>query len=225
MARTTISSLFGSSPVKPMQNHMAKVQDCVDHIVPFFEAALAENWAQAKKHYSRIAKLERKADKLKKDLRLHLPSSLFMPVSRRDLLEVLTMQDTIANRTKDIAGLILSRKMIFPGNMGEKMLVFVNRSVDASLQAQKAINELDELVETGFRGVEVELVEGMLKKLDKIESETDKLQKRIRSNLFKKESDLPPVDVIFLYKLIEWVGDLADRSQKVGSRLQLLLAR
>ena len=135
------------------------------------------------------------------------------------------MQDTIANRTKDIAGLMLSRKMTFPGSMGEKMLVFVNRSVDASLQAQKAINELDELVETGFRGVEVELVEGMLKKLDKIENDTDKLQKRIRSDLFKKESDLPPVDVMFLYKLIEWVGDLADRSQRVGSRLQLLLAR
>ncbi|HBP75141.1 MAG TPA: phosphate transport regulator, partial [Alcanivorax sp.] len=37
--------------------------------------------------------------------------------------------------------------------------------------------------------------------------------------------ELPPVDVIFLYKIIEWIGDLADRAQKVGGRLQLLLAR
>ena len=65
----------------------------------------------------------------------------------------------------------------------------------------------------------------MLKKLDKIESETDKLQIKTRSTLFKIEKDLPPVDVMFLYKIIEWVGELADLSQRVGSRLQMMLAR
>ena len=39
------------------------------------------------------------------------------------------------------------------------------------------------------------------------------------------EVELPPVDVIFLYQIIDWVGDLADRAQRVGSRLQLLVAR
>ncbi|HIA07509.1 MAG TPA: TIGR00153 family protein [Chromatiaceae bacterium] len=225
MARTTISSLFGNSPVTPLQNHMSKVHDCVKNITPFFESALAENWTEAKEHYTHIAKLERKADKLKKDLRLHLPNSLFMPVPRRDLLEVLTMQDTIANRAKDIAGLVLSRKMIFPDTMGEKLLEFTNRCVDASAQAKRAIHELDELVETGFRGVEVTVVENMIRDLDKIEGDTDKKQKQLKKYLFKREADLPPVDVMFMYKVIEWVGNLADRAQKVGSRLQLLLAR
>jgi predicted phosphate transport protein (TIGR00153 family) len=148
-----------------------------------------------------------------------------MPVPRRDLLEVLTMQDTIANRAKDIAGLVLSRKMIFPDTMGEKLLEFTNRCVDASAQAKRAIHELDELVETGFRGVEVTVVENMIRDLDKIEGDTDKKQKQLKKYLFKREADLPPVDVMFMYKVIEWVGNLADRAQKVGSRLQLLLAR
>jgi uncharacterized protein Yka (UPF0111/DUF47 family) len=30
---------------------------------------------------------------------------------------------------------------------------------------------------------------------------------------------------MFLYKIIDWIGDLADRAQQVGSRLELLLAR
>ena len=58
-----------------------------------------------------------------------------------------------------------------------------------------------------------------------IVSANDEQQIQIRSQLFKLESELPPVDVIFLYKIIEWIGDLADRAQKVGGRLQLLLAR
>ena len=225
MARTTISSLFGSSPVRPLQTHMASVQECIAELIPFFESALAEDWKEAKAQQKKIAKMEGKADKLKRQLRLQLPNSLFMPVDRRDLLELLTMQDKIANKAKDIAGLIIGRKMTFPESVNEKLLEFVKRCIDASLQAQKAINELDELVETGFGGREVKLVESMIKELDAIESDTDKIQVKVRAELFKKEKDLPPVDVMFMYRVIDWIGDLGDVSQRVGSRLELMLAR
>lgn len=225
MARTTISSLFGSSPVHPLQTHMTSVQECIAELVPFFKAVIKEDWKKAKEQQKKIAKMEREADKLKRKLRLHLPKSLFMPVSRRDLLEVLTMQDKIANKAKDIAGLILGRKMTFPDTVNEKLIDFVKRCIDASKQAQKAINELDELVETGFGGKEVSLVQEMIKKLDEIESDTDKIQVKVRAELFKKEKDLPPVDVMFMYRVIDWIGDLGDLSQRVGSRLELMLAR
>ncbi|MGD8524961.1 MAG: TIGR00153 family protein [Thioalkalispiraceae bacterium] len=225
MARTTISSLFGSSPVRPLQTHMASVQDCIAELVPFFEAVIKEDWKDAKAQQKKISKMEREADKLKRQLRLHLPKSLFMPVSRRDLLEVLTMQDKIANKAKDIAGLIIGRKMTFPDTVSDKLVEFVNRCIDASKQAQTAINELDELVETGFGGREVSLVQEMIKQLDDIESDTDKMQVKVRAELFKKEKDLPPVDVMFMYRVIDWIGDLGDLSQRVGSRLELMLAR
>lgn len=225
MARTTVSSMFGTSPVRPLQKHMESVQECIVELVPFFDAALKEDWSTARKQQTKISKLERKADKLKRSLRLQLPKSLFMPVSRRDLLEVLRMQDNIANKAKDIAGLIIGRKMSFPETMGVQIPDFVSRCIDASRQAQKAINELDELVETGFGGSEVKLVQEMIKKLDEIESDTDKIQVKIRTELFKVEKDLPPVDVMFMYKVLDWIGDLGDLSQRVGSRLELLLAR
>lgn len=225
MPRTTISSLFGSSPVKPLQTHMASVITCVEQLLPFFEAVLNKDWDKVGEEQQRIADLEGEADKLKRALRLHLPKSLFMPVSRRDLLEVLTMQDKIANRTKDIAGLIKGRQMEFPESVSRHLLEFVRRAIDAARQAQTAINELDELVETGFSGKEVKLVESMINELDAIEGDTDKLEVRIRSELFKQENDLPPVHVMFLYRVIDWIGDVADLSQRVGSRLELMLAR
>ncbi|MFT7470689.1 MAG: hypothetical protein ACI8XU_000581, partial [Kiritimatiellia bacterium] len=36
---------------------------------------------------------------------------------------------------------------------------------------------------------------------------------------------LPPVHVMFLYKIIDQIGDLADISESVGARLLLLIAR
>jgi len=225
MARTTISSLFGNSPVKPLQTHMASVQECIVELVPFFEAVISQDWKTAKAQQKKISKLENAADKHKRNLRMQLPRSLFMPVSRRDLLEVLTMQDKIANKAKDIAGLITGRKMEFPETVNNQLIAFVKRAIDASAQAQTAINELDELVETGFGGREVKLVQSMIKELDSIESDNDKLEVKIRSALFKLEHDLPPVQVMFLYRVIDWIGELADLSQRVGSRLELMLAR
>ncbi|VAW80043.1 Phosphate transport regulator (distant homolog of PhoU) [hydrothermal vent metagenome] len=220
-----MSGIFGSSPVKPMQQHMAKVLACVSKLMPLFENIIKEDWDQVAKVQKQISGLEKEADVMKKQLRLHLPKGLFMPVSRRDLLEVLTMQDTIANRAKDIAGVILGRQMVLPKIIHDDYLKYVERCVDACEQASLAINELDELVGTGFSGQEVKLVVKMISKLDSIESDTDNLQADIRHKIFAVEKEFDPIDVMFLYKIIDWTGDVADRAQRVGSRLQLMLAR
>ena len=225
MVTNVFSNIFGTSPVRPLQKHMAKVSECVAVLPDYLDAALAQNWSQAETLYETISSLERDADRLKKELRLSLPKGMMLPVSRRDLLQVLTMQDNIANKAKDIAGLILGRKMIFPDKVVTPIKTFVLRCIATSNQANKTVNELDELVETGFKGSELELVENMIEELDALESETDKIQIDIRSILFAIEKELPPVDVMFLYKIIEEIGAVADISQRVGSRLQLMLAR
>lgn len=219
------SNLFGQSPIKPMQEHMAVSVNAANELVAFMDAAITGDWDQAEAIQKRITENENQADELKKQLRLHLPKSLFLPVPRSDLLELLSMQDRIANRAKDIAGIMLGRKMSIPAKLQKKMREFLVTAVATSEQALKAINELDELLETGFSGRELKLVEKLIKDLDNLENKTDKLEVTIRASLFKLEAELPPVDVMFLYRVIEWIGDLADRSQKVGSRLQILLAR
>lgn len=218
-------SLFGRSPIGPMQQHIAKAHECAANLVPFFEAVMAEDWAKVEQVQQEMSRLEHEADKLKKSVRLHLPKSLFLPVPRSDLLELLSVQDKVANRAKDIAGLMLGRQMAIPQALQPLMRTYVQRSVDASAQALKAMNELDELLETGFAGREAVLVETLIEELGVIEQDTDRLQIEVRRNLFKLEKDLPPVDVMFLYQIIDWVGDVADRAQRVGNRLEQLLAR
>jgi predicted phosphate transport protein (TIGR00153 family) len=147
-----------------------------------------------------------------------------MPVPREDLLELLLVQDKIANRAKDVSGLVLGRKMQIPPAIAADYLVFVRRTVDAAKQARKSVRELDELFTTGFRGAEVSLVEDMIEELDRIETETDDLQAKLRASLFKVESTLEPVNVMFLYRVIELTGEIADMAERVGRRLELLLS-
>ncbi len=220
-----MGGIFGSSPVSPLQKHMSKVYACASKLIPLFNAVINEDWDEAARLQKNIANMEQQADVLKKNLRLNLPKGLFMPISRQDLLEVLLMQDSIANKAKDIAGTIIGRHMVLPEVIHEDYIRFVDRCVAACKQARKAINELDELVETGFSGQEVQIVTDMITKLNDVESHTDNLQSAIRFKIFEIENDLPPVEVMFLYKIIESTGEIADKSQGVGSRLQLMLAK
>jgi len=224
MAGNPFSNLFGQSPIRPIQTHMARVHECAQQLIPFIEASLQDDWATAKQIRSTISKLEAKADKIKKDLRLNLPKNLLMPVHRSDMLDLIGRQDKIANCTKDISGIMMGRKMLIPESMAEIILEYAETAVATSAQALKAINEMDELLSTGFRGRELILVEGLIEELDDLENKNDKLQIAVRAKLFKLESKLSPIDVMFLYRIIDGIGELADRAQKVGSRMQLLIA-
>ena len=225
MSGSYFSAIFGKSPVRPLQEHMEKVLSCVSELTPFTKAVLAGKPEAIATHHKNIVTMENEADALKKELRLRLPSTLFMPIDRRDVLEVLTMQDMVAGSARDVAGLIVGREMKIPKSMAKTYKKLVKRCIDASKQAYVAICELDELIETGFGRIERKRVGRLLIKLDVIEQNTDDLQVQLRSELFKLENELQPVDVMFMYKVIESTGTIADRAQRVGSRLQLMLAR
>lgn len=219
-----LANIFGSSPVMPLEKHVGIAYKCASELNDFFAAAIKGDWEKATESRERIAKLEHDADDLKKEIRLHLPKSLFMPVPREDLLELLLVQDKMANRAKDVSGIVLGRKMVIPPQIADEFLEFVARNVDAAKQARKSVRELDELFTSGFRGAEVTLVESMLEELDQIETDTDDRQAALRASLYRVESDLDPVNVIFLYKVIELTGEIADMAERVGRRLELLLS-
>lgn len=220
-----LSGIFASSPIGPLQKHMERVLECVRELAPFFEAVMADDAARRHSILERIVELEHKADDMKKDLRLHLPTSLFMPIDRRDMLEVLAMQDEVAGVTRDLAGLVDGRSMQFPQALQAGYLELIKTCIQACEQAYTAISELDELIETGFDNSERKRISGMLNELDALEHWTDEQAATLAGTLMALEDKLPPVQVMFLYKAIDLASIIADCAQRVGSRLQLTLAR
>jgi predicted phosphate transport protein (TIGR00153 family) len=219
-----LANIFGSSPVMPLENHVDIAYRCARKLNDFFAAVVEGDYAAAEAVRVEIDELEHEADKLKKEIRLHLPKSLFMPVPRQDLLELLLVQDRIANCTRDVVGLVMVRKIEIPAAIAVQFMEFVDRVIDAVKQARKSVRELDELYTTGFRGAEAELVAGMIDELERIETDTDAREVALSSALFEIEASLNPVDVVFLYRVIELIGDVADMSERVGRRLELLLS-
>ena len=220
-----LGNLFGASPVRPMQRHMKAAVACAREVLPLFEdmaAGRTETFAERRRT---IDQLEHDADDIKNQIRAHLPKSLMMPIDRRDLLDLLHAQDSIADTAQDVAGLVTIRDLEVPEIFRDLLVPFVQCNVDAVGQCKEVIGLLDELLEMGFRGREVDQVEEMVGKLSEIETESDNQGIALTGLLFKHGDSMTPPTFFLWYELFQKLGDIADYAEDVGDRLRLLVAR
>lgn len=225
MSSDYIYKMLGSSPIRPLQQHMALTLSCAGELIPFFAAALINDTETAQLHYLAIIKLKAEADTLKRQLRLQLPKGKFLPISRRDLLGLLAMQDRLSNRSREICSIIFERNMIIPEAMGDSMLAFINASVSAPIRAKEIVDEFDTLLNNGTGGPELRMAKKLIRTLNDIEDKTDPLHTNARSLLFQCEQSMTPLNAMYFYKILNLIGELTDITQRIGSRLQLMLSK
>ena len=220
----SLTSLLGRSPFGPLQEHMNQVVTCAEEVPALFEALISEDIDALKAKQKRIAELESGADDLKNELRNHLPKKLFMPVDRRDLLEILDLQDTIADVAEDIGDILVARTWKVPEAMKEPLLEFVHTAVKAAVAGRAVVQQLDDLVSVGFTGPESDAVLTKIEEVLQLEEESDLLELKVTQVLFAHEDEMSAVSVILWMRILDWVGDLADYPKKVCNRLRLLIA-
>jgi predicted phosphate transport protein (TIGR00153 family) len=204
---------------------MQVVSECVAQIPLLIEALIAGDKTGLETAIQEIDVLETKADEKKNDFRFHLPSTLFMPVSRRDLLRLISEQDNVADTAEMIAKLFNEREMIVPAALVDQLRELTSVSVEALGQASKVINQLDELLEVGFGGKQSVKVIEMIGELRHLEHKNDAILTSINRALFKIEDDLKPVDVVFWYRAFELLGRISNKAENVGDRVLLVIAK
>jgi predicted phosphate transport protein (TIGR00153 family) len=218
-----IDRLVGRSPIGPMQAHMRAAVACAREIVPLVEAMASGDMDAVREKRAEIDRLEHEADDLKHQIRSNLPRRLMLAMERRDMLEILDYQDSIADVAQDVAELADQRGMQLPAAMAEPVRSLAARVVVACEHAERIIDGLDELLETGFAGREVVRVEEMISELARIESETDELQDRACRTIFGMEDELG-ISTVYWHQIVLWIAGIADYAERVGNRLRLLIA-
>ena len=218
-----IDKLVSRSPIKPMQQHMSVAVLCAREILPLLDAMAAGSIDGIRDRRAEIDRLEHEADQIKHEIRSHTPKRFMMALDRRTILEILDYQDSIADITQDIAELADQRNMHLPEVMKEPVVSLASSVVAACEQGQRIIDELDELVETGFGDAEVRRVDEMILELGRLETETDRQLDAAARKLFSIEDELG-VATIFWHQVLRQIATLADLAERVGNRLRLLMA-
>ena len=131
---------------------------------------------------------------------------MFLPVHRRDLLDVLEMQEAIADRTEDIVGLMVDLPIEVPEEMRKPILILTGRAADAVSAANDVVGKFDDLVETGFKGPELKKTKALIREVISIETDADHIGTDITHTLFAHARDMDPVSIVFLHRLISWIS-------------------
>lgn len=222
---TWMSKLVTKSPFGPLQEHQDLVQKCAEQAIPLVEACQNGEVEELARIAALTSKLESDADELKVRVRDQLPRSLFMPVSRGDLLKVLSAQDSIADCAEDLAVLITMRKMEpLPEELAEILRVHVTGCVEVVRQSTVVVKELDNLVSASFSGPDAYRVLEMMAELDRMEHEADKVGDKLAKTFFKYEDEFKPAAIFLWMKIFNKIGDLANYAEAMINRIRLFMA-
>ncbi len=220
MKQSTISRLFGQSPFPSLKEHMGKVKQCLDQVLPMMEAFAARKDEQVKLAARNIMKIEHEADEIKNELRDHLPKSIFLPVDRRDLLALLSAQDSIPDVCEDLGVLLTLRITPVPPALTEDLFAYLRKSLESAYLSVEIISELDSMLETAFGGKEAEKVIAMIDQVSVLEWEADKRQYKLAQRLFELEKELSPVDVMMWFEIFKVIGNIANNAEKMAKKLR-----
>jgi len=221
----TIARLFGKSPFAPLQTHMDKVAACIGDLSSLFKVLLEEDKALISEIAQKISKLEHEADLTKNDIRNQLPKSLFLPLERSALLEILALQDSLADLAEEIAH--HADTFPFPFSLvpelKEPFSRFCQKNVEVFHLAREVIKELDALLESSFGGIEAQKVKAMVERIAFAEYEMTRMQDLLIKSLYRAAQKLTYPAFHIGLTLIQEIGNLAWTSEKLGNRVRMLL--
>lgn len=221
--KNILSGLFTQSPFNQLQAHMAEVDKCTGLIRPMFNALAEGKHDEVKAIAKQVMFAEHEADLIKDKIRISIHDSMFLPVDKKDLLRQLSAQDDIADAAEDVAVLITIRHTTVPDFLKEEIFAYVDKCVEATNTASKIVDELDEMVESSFGGLEARKVLELCDRTGELEFEADKLQYKLGQKMFLHEKEMNPVDIFMWFQLFKNMGELADTAEMMAKRTRVFL--
>ncbi len=218
-----ILNLFARSPFAPLQSHMEKVHECVHLLDVLFLALKEKDYNRLQETAKVISQVEHQADLIKSDIRNNLPSNLFLSIDRNTFLEILELQDSIADKVEDIAVLLTIRPLELHGSFKEPYERFLSKNIQCFDESRKIIQELHELLESSFGGTEAEKVKDMCDEVAFLEHEADCIQRELLSCLYRSEESIS-YGVFGLWdKIFGATGAISNISEKLADCIRMTL--
>ena len=213
------------SPFGQLLEHMEKVRECIeilgDGLIKYYNGNYKGFSDLAKK----VSEIEHEADMIKRNLRNHLPTSLFMPVDKGKFMWALREQDKILDHAENLVKMLDMRHTKIPKELQEVFishLKLVMKTVDAM---QDAVRNIRDLIETSFVKREREQTKKYIYKVHELEWKADQKKYEMTQGIYNLEKKLDPMDVYHLLKIADWVDDIADHAENVADWIRAMIAK
>ncbi len=221
----SIFDLFRKSPFIAINEMMKEVVECTNRIPEIYDAFINGNQEEVVRIAKEISDHEYKTDKIKDSIRQSLPHSIFMPVARGDILQIITSMDAIADKSEDVGVLMTFKKIHVPDEIKGKIKEFTKVILEVVDLSKQVVEELEALREASFSGPEAKEVISLLDKVNESEHKTDVMQYDLTKIVIDKSEEMDCASLILWLKIIEATGDIANSSEKMCNRIRLIISQ
>ncbi len=223
--KTVLNTFRKKSPFEQLLEHMGKVNECVnilgDGLIRYYKGEYES--------FSEIAvivsKLEHDADLIKRNLRNHLPSFVFIPVDKGKFMWALREQDKILDHAENLAKMLDMRHTKIPKELQEVFIEHVELVVKTIKAMEDAVENIQDLVETGFVARERDQTKQFVYRVHNYEWKADQKKYEMTKGIYRLEKKLNSMDMYHLLKIADWVDDIADHAENVADWLRAMIAR
>ncbi len=222
----SVFDVVAESPFLPLEAHAKKGVLAVEKLNETMEAYCAGDTARVEELTAEIDKLEHEADIIKQKIRAGVPSSVKLPVDKKDLLSFLKQQDSIADFAQTSAYWMTLRPCKnLPEEIKEGFLELSKSTLKTVKMYDEVIDELYKLLATSFSKEEVKETLTLVPEVEKLEHEVDVLETNLLKMIFEKEDFIGGAGVCHLVGLVSRVGTIADKSANSADRLRTMILK
>lgn len=225
-----IFSLFGRSPFKPVQQHMQQVFLCVSQLRGLFQildrGECFEKGQPSKELDEAIQLIKEKehlADLTKNELRRRLEKSLFLPFDRSYLLEILALQDLIADNCEKIAQRTALIELPILPQWKHQFFALLEQEIEHVENAVAVIEEIDALAKSSFGGREAAHLEAMIEEIAIGHARCLQSEQIFLRALFQHADEMPYPAFLLWERIVERLGKISFYTEKALYRLKRVL--
>ena len=213
------------SPFGQLLEHMDKVRECIDILGDGLIRYYKGNYKSFSKLAENVSQLEHEADMIKRNLRNHLPTSLFMPVDKGKFMWALREQDKILDHAENLVRMLDMRHTKIPKELQPIFIDHAKLVINTVRAMEDAVGNIRDLVETSFVKREREQTKKLIYKVHENEWKADQKKYEMTKGIYKLERKIDPMDVYHLLKIADWVDDIADHAENVADWLRAMIAK
>ena len=218
-----IENLFSRSPFDLLQKHMDKVLVCVEKVTPLYEAYIQRDVEKTTEIAAEISKLEHSADLTKNEIRNNLNRGILLSIRRVDLLDILSLQDSLADKAEDIGILMTLKNMKAVKNIEKDFETFLQKNIEAVHLVGQMISDLPKLMEYTFGGSEAKKIRQQAYDVSCLEHEVDIIQYTLLKKLYNMDKPLEYTCFNLWINIIKTIASLSNLSEKLANKLSMLL--
>ncbi len=221
--RFGLFSLFRESPFTKLLEHAEKVQVGGELFRKAIQCYLESDCIEFEELHLKVTALESEADRIKQNIRAHLPKGILLPVDKFQFLWYLREADRVMDSMQDALHWLSYRATRVPDPLVDDLLLMVDKAVEVIDQLQPMVESAVQYFRT-FSNKERDRVKAVIRDLRQKEFESDQIERNLKSEAFTLTAD-DPATTFHLIRLIEYIGEVSNHAENAGDMMRAMIAK